>query len=191
MIADPRELLDALRQRDPPAVEVFVGRVGPPGLRLAQSLLGDRALAEDALQEAFVVALDRVEQVRSPRALGAWFRQIVRSQCHRALRRARATPTPPEALDRRDDDGLDPEQAARRTEARVMVRVAVAALPAIGRREAELYYFEERSQAEIAALLGVPSGTVKRRLHTARARLRAMLVAGLPTDVIDPDDLPF
>lgn len=183
-----RDLLDALRAAEPEAVRRFVARHRPVGLRLARALLDDAALAEDAVQEAFVLALERVEQVRSAAALGAWFRQIVRSRCHRVLRRIRPVPTAPEALPGAADDGPDAEQAIDRAQSSAAVRAAVAALPAIGRRETELYYFEERSQTEIAALLGVPTGTVKRRLHTARGRLRDMLAGGLSVDGYDPAD---
>lgn len=176
------DLLSALRRAEPAAVQTFVARFRPVGMRLAEALLRDRALAEDAVQEAFVIALERIEQVRSAAALGAWYRQIVRSRCHRVLRRIRPVPTAPEALPATTAEGPDAEQAIGRARAAAAVRAAVAALPAIGRRETELYYFEDRSQAEIAALLGVPTGTVKRRLHTARRRLRAMLVGGLPVD---------
>lgn len=190
MTLTPQSLLDGLRAGDPAAIDAFVAAHRPSALRLAEALLGDRGRAEDQVQEAFVIALDRVEQVRAPAALAAWFRQVVRSRCHRVLRRTRATPTAPDRLDRPDVDRPDPERALARARIEQRVRAAVAALPDVGRREAEMYDFEARSQAEIAAALGVPAGTVKRRLHTARGRLRDMLLGGLPG--VEPDDgLPW
>ena len=53
----------------------------------AWSLLGDFHLAEDAAQEAFVVAFERLGQIEQPDAFAGWFRRIVWSACGRATRR--------------------------------------------------------------------------------------------------------
>jgi RNA polymerase sigma-70 factor (ECF subfamily) len=61
-------------------------------------------------------------------------------------------------------------------ETRLLVREALAALPPAGRETAELFYLDEYNCAEVAELLHVPKGTVKRRLHDARSRLRDLLL---------------
>lgn len=82
-------------------------------------------------------------------------------------------------------DQVDPGEAVDREALRAGVRAALADLPAMGRETLELYYFEERSCAEISDLLRIPQGTVKRRLHDARHRLRDLLLGAKrnePTD---------
>jgi RNA polymerase sigma factor (sigma-70 family) len=58
-----------------------------------------------------------------------------------------------------------------------MVAQAIAQLPPTNRQAVDMFYFKERSIAEVARHLGIPGGTVKRRLHDARRRLRKLLPA--------------
>src|SRR5262249_60907653 len=60
----------------------------------ATALLGDRALAEEATQQALALAWERLAQLRAREAFAAWLRRIVRSECHRIRRRARAQMVP-------------------------------------------------------------------------------------------------
>jgi len=181
------ELLARCRRGEDDAVETLVARFSARALDLAAALLGDAHLAEDAVQEAFLVALQRLADLRDPSAFPGWLRQIVRSQCTRILRKRR------ERLDaeieRRAAAGQSPAAAAELAEMRAVVRAALAALPPVGRRTAELFYLEEQSCAEIAEHLHVPLGTVKRRLHDARAGLRDMLL-GVVAPVEESEERP-
>lgn len=69
-----------------------------------------------------------------------------------------------------------PQERLQDEELRAVVRQALSSLPGPGRDTAELFYLEEMSCASISDRLGVPEGTVKRRLYDARARLRDMLL---------------
>jgi RNA polymerase sigma factor (sigma-70 family) len=168
------QLLGLCRQGDEDAVRALVLRFRVRALDLATALLGDEHRAEDAVQEAFLAALRRLGDLRDPSAFPAWFRQVVRSQCTRVLRKRR------ERLDPEIDDApvgtASPLANAELEETRSIVRKALASLPTTERRTAQLFYLEERSCADIADDLRVPLGTVKRRLHDARERLRAMLL---------------
>jgi RNA polymerase sigma factor (sigma-70 family) len=178
-----RELLEAAAARDPEAVAEVVRRFSPSAQRLAQCLLRDAALAEDAVQDAFVVAFERLSDLREPECFPAWLRQIVRTAANRIDRRRRRAALP-EGAEPQDDGSLPPEEAAN-SELRAAVRAAVARLPPAARESVELFYFHERSVAEVARWLDVPPGTVRRRLHDARARLAALWIgnpAGLDID---------
>jgi len=125
------------------------------------------------VQEAFLAALQRLDQLRDPAAFPMWFRQIVRSQCNRIVRKRQPRFVP--EIDK--PSGAVPAPARmEREETRRLVRDALASLPGVGREAAQLFYIEEWSCADIADQLSVPLGTVKRRLHDARRRLKAMLL---------------
>jgi len=167
------QLLERVRRGDEGAVAELVERHSPPALRLATALLADAHEAEEVVQEAFVEALARLGDLRCDEAFPAWFRQVVRTQANRRLRRrgARTAPTLPEAADPRPT----PAECAERAELQTIVRAALARLPTPGRETAERFYLDGWSVAELASAMDVPVGTVKRRLYDARARLRAWL----------------
>lgn len=173
MAQNLHQLVDGLRRACPEAVNAMVEQYRASSLRLAAALLKSNDLAEDAVQEAFVEALRSVADLREPQAFPGWLRQIVRSQANRVLRR-RSEQIIDELPEPAGHEPL-PLQAAAQRELRQAIRDALARLNAPGRQTAELFYFEERSHAEIAASLHVPVGTVKRRLHDARQRLRDLL----------------
>ncbi|MHC4551712.1 MAG: RNA polymerase sigma factor, partial [Planctomycetota bacterium] len=74
------DLLERCQHGDPAAYQAIVRRFQGKGLDLASSLIGDRHLAEDAVQNAFLTAFSRMDQLREPAAFAGWFRQIVRTE---------------------------------------------------------------------------------------------------------------
>ena len=168
------DLLRRCRDGQADAVAALVARFQPWALDLAHAFVDDHGLAEDAVQEAFVVALARLNDLRDPSAFPGWFRQIVRTQASRITRKRREVllPVGPEPA----GSAPSPSAELARDEIRALVRDALAALPPAGREAAELFYLDERNCGEVADLLQVPTGTVKRRLHDARKRLRGMLL---------------
>ena len=152
----------------------LVARFEGQALRWAYAALGDFALAQDAVQEAFVVAYQKLDQLREPRAFPAWLRRIVASQCHR-LTRAKSLPVDPQ-----DDTDIptrvgDPDLAAEEGDLHRQLHNAVRGLPANDREVIELYYLTGYSQGEMADMLDLPLTTVKKRLQYARERLREAL----------------
>jgi RNA polymerase sigma factor (sigma-70 family) len=140
--------------------------------------LRDAALAEDAAQDAFLVAWVRLGQLRDPAAFPGWIRRLVFTQCDRRLRSRRLPPARQEEL----RDVAAPAAAATDADTAhnaTMVQLALAALGASDRLVLILFYVSERSQAEIAEWLGVPVTTVARRLAHARDRLRRHLLGAL------------
>ncbi len=169
------ELLERCKRGDADAIATLVHRFQPWALDLAVALVsGDPHLAEDAVQAAFVRALARLADLRESAAFPGWMRQIIRTECHAIARRRQASglaeclevpasaPTPAEHIEAQERCRL--------------VRDALASLPPASRAAAELFYLDELDCAEVAEQLRVPPGTVKRRLHDARLRLRQMLL---------------
>ncbi len=181
------DLLQRCRTGDESAVRLLVERFAPAARDLAVAILNDRHLAEDAVQAALVTALGRLDQLRQPDAFAAWLRQIVRTQAHRILRKRQEQVQ--DLLDDRPAAGACPQEALQRRERQEMVRRALARVSDVGRQAAELYYFEDFSLAQIAQRLGVPQGTVKRRLHDVPAQLRNLLL-GYITEPEPPPQPP-
>jgi RNA polymerase sigma-70 factor (sigma-E family) len=144
-----------------------------PRVRGALALLtGDRRLAEELAQEAFVRTCQHWEKVRTMDAPGAWVHRV---GVNLALSRARRRRTELRVVTRRAPDahaaGAD---AALADEA---LAAALAALPADERATLVLRFHADLSVAQVASALGVPEGTVKTRTRRALATLRAAGVA--------------
>jgi RNA polymerase sigma factor (sigma-70 family) len=166
------ELLERCRRNDPDAVGTLVCRFRAWAHDLAESFLGDEHLAEDAVQAAFVRALTRLAELRQPSAFPGWFRQVVRTECLRIGRKRRATETL--SHDAACDADAPPSNAESEERNR-LVGAAMQTLSPATRQTAELFYWDQCPCAEVARRLGIPAGTVKRRLHDARMRLRQLL----------------
>ena len=120
------------------------------------------------------MALGKLPSLRDPDAFPGWFRQIIRTRVSRANNRR--TEFPLDESREPVSNRPSPREELERRRLSAMVRSAVASLPPASRVTAEFYYFDAMKQTDIAARLGLPRGTVKRRLHDARRRLRTMLV---------------
>lgn len=145
-------------------LETLYRELGPDLLSYLRRRLTDRHAAEDLLQETFLQAarrLERVSQAVSPRA---WLYGIARNVAVTALRRRRRVePLPGEVA---AEMPADDQRLAE-------VRAAIADLPDTLRETLELRLRCDLSYEEIAAVLGIPVGTVRSRLHLALQRLRA------------------
>ncbi|MFE4455691.1 RNA polymerase sigma factor [Streptomyces sp. NPDC056796] len=153
-----------------------------PGMRaVALSLLGPGTDVDDVLQEAALVALRRIVDVRDPEAVGAWLRMVVRNSCRTLLRASQRVepmedvPLPP--------DQVTPEQVLQSHALRDWIWEAVETLSPALRLPVVLRYFSTgiTSYREIAEACAVPVGTVRSRLSQARATLAQALTATAAT----------
>ena len=171
------ELVLAAREGSQEAFSHLVTRYMRPAFLMAVSIVGNREDAEDAAQEAFVAALERLEECRKPESFRAWFLTIVRNRARNIVRRerVRAGERLPAGL---PDEGGDPLRSAERGELRARLVEALERIPPVEREIVLLHDLEGWKHREIAEALGLPSGTVRSHLHRARKKLRAIL--GLP-----------
>lgn len=129
------------------------------------ALIGDRAEAQDCVQEAFVRAWDRKPTLESVGEQDAWIRTTAyRLAVSRWRRLRRGRELTAQAL-------RAPRDPLGDSETRLDLLDALQRLPFDQRRVIVLHYFADRSVAQIAAEIGVPEGTVKSRLQRARAGL--------------------
>jgi RNA polymerase sigma factor (sigma-70 family) len=138
----------------------------------AYAVLGDFHLAEDAAQEAFITAWRFLDTLREPAAFGGWLRRIVLTQCNRLTRGLRLDTLPLEAAGDLAGASPSPAALAETRERQALVQAAIRGLPEHERLATVLFYIGDYSQQEIATLLEIPVGTVKKRLFSARQRLR-------------------
>jgi RNA polymerase sigma factor (sigma-70 family) len=147
----------------------------------AYGLLKDWQLAEDAVQEAFLEASLKLHQLETPEAFPGWFGRIIFKRCDRFTRGKHLATA---ALDQAVNTPVDTAAAdveAGEAERHALLREAVSLLPEHERGLVTAFYLEGRSQKELVAESGLPLTTVKKRLHTARQRLRHVLDAWEPS----------
>ncbi|MGF6572902.1 RNA polymerase sigma factor (sigma-70 family) [Paraburkholderia sp. GAS333] len=176
------ELLEQIGRQDPAAVRTLVARKLPRLLSLAMRMLGDRMDAEDVAQEVFVRIWKQASRWREGDAkFDTWVHRVALNLCYDRLRGRREDPhdeMPDEA-----DPAAPPDARleARAQDARV--REALAALPARQREALVLTYYQEMSNLDAAALMGVTVDALESLLARARRNLRAQLAgSGLSKD---------
>jgi len=143
----------------------------------ARWLTRSDADAEDVVQDAYVRALRAFSSLRNDDAR-SWLLTIVRNTWYGRFPRARIvsqTTVYDDATHDRPDTGLDPEELVMQQQAVESVQQAVQELPADFREVIVLRELEGLSYKEIAAVAGIPIGTVMSRLSRARERLLAIL----------------
>ena len=166
------ELVEAARDGDREAQAVLLARFEPLVRSTAHRLV-DPDRVDDVVQETYTVALQNLRGLRTAAAFPSWLRLIVRKQAsrlradrsERALEVATAVAMP----------GADPADHAARTEVADVVRLALASARDQDRRLLELRYLAGWTNDELADLLGISTGAVRKRLHDARRRLRPHL----------------
>jgi RNA polymerase sigma-70 factor (ECF subfamily) len=141
---------------------------------LALRTTGNRELASDCLQDAFISAFRRADSYRGEAAVTTWLHRIVVNACLDRLRRDRPTTALPERElpDRTDAHG--------QVETRLDVREALARLPEGQRMALVLVDMHGLSVAEAATILEVAEGTVKSRCARGRSALAVMLGPSVP-----------
>ena len=167
-------LVARVRRGDRDASAELVGRYLRACRAVALAVTGDEADADDVCQDAFVAAIERIDDCRRPERFAAWLMQIVRNRARDHLRAGRRTTVP---LDRvtLESGEAGPDAAAARGEMRVRLLAALRVLPEARREVLLLHDLEGWTHREIAERLGLPPGTVRSHLHHARRRMRALL----------------
>jgi len=143
--------------------------------RYARAMLGDRAAADDLVQDTLERAWSRFAQWRPGSDLRAWLFGIMHNLRVDQLRRGALSTL---SLDDGDGIGADdvPTRATQADRLEVMdIEAALRQLPDEQREVLLLVALEEMSYAEVAAALGIPAGTVMSRLARGRERLRVIM----------------
>ena len=168
------ELLARVGERDREAFEILYGRYVRSVFGLALRRLGDRATAEDAVQEAFTAIWRSASTYRPERgAAGGWIYTVARNAIVDRLRRN--GPTADAELPELASTEPGPAQQAEDSDVAFRVHRALEELQPRERQVIELAYWSGMSQSEVAEYLHLPLGTVKTRTRSGLARLATAL----------------
>ncbi len=164
-------LVAAARAGDKSAFVQIVARHQALVCSAAFGILNDFAASEDAAQEAFLTAWQKIADLREPRNLRAWLAQIARNAALAQLRRRRGEEVIPPEFDL-VDEARRPDEHAVSDEESALVRAALERVPELYRSALVLYYQEGHSVQAVAEVLGVGEDAVKQRLARGREMLR-------------------
>jgi RNA polymerase sigma-70 factor, ECF subfamily len=171
------ELLERIVAGDEQAFVGLYHRWRPGLFRFALAMTGCRAVADDVVQETFMIVMREARRYDAGRgAVGAYLRGITRHLVHRSLRRRSRIVALPDVEDPSLVDGRpDPLDALNRADDARTVHQALLRLAPRLREIVVLCELQGLSYAEAAETLCVPIGTVRSRLFRARAALVAEL----------------
>lgn len=178
--ASDHDLLQATANGDGAAFGELVERHAPALFRLAQWLLGNRADAEDALQEALTGAFKAARSFGGRSSVKTWLNSIVIRQASK-VRGRRKKHRLTASLDKAYDDvssagpSVAIESAVTTIDRRIDIAQFIQKLPDEHREVIVLREIQGLSYEEIAGVLEIPIGTVESRLYRARAGLKQML----------------
>jgi RNA polymerase sigma factor (sigma-70 family) len=169
------QVLEAVGRGDDDALGVLYDRFGRLAFRLAFRILRDRALAEDAVQEAFLAVWRSADAYKRERAKpSTWILTVVHRRAVDIVRREQSRRGEPLEVAPEPAAGPADEDAVLR-DRRAAVQAALTELPGEQRQALELAYYGGLTQSELAERLGVPLGTVKSRMFAGLGRLRELL----------------
>lgn len=181
MRTEDGELVRRTLMGDQPAFAELVNRYRDAACGVAYHYLGGFDDAQDAVQEAFVHAYLRLNQLSDPGKFAPWLRRITANACADLLRRRGDRLI---SLDEEEERAMsDSEQDPERLAARRVVRQALERLPEKTRLVVTLFYIDGYSHEEVAGFLEVPVNTVRSRLRRAKQQLREEMM-DMVTDVL-------
>jgi RNA polymerase sigma factor (sigma-70 family) len=173
------QLVELVAQKDAGALEMLYERYGRAAYSLARRILTEDTLAQDVVQEVFLSLWRDARRFDAGRGTVATY--LLSMTHHRAVdvvrreERLRRWRTSDEGLEHEPDPRVRVEEDVELAERRSEVRAALAELPPAQRQALLLAYFGGYTQREVAALVGVPLGTVKTRMAAGMRKLRAVL----------------
>jgi RNA polymerase sigma-70 factor, ECF subfamily len=168
---------------DPPGqfaavpIEDLVAEFGPAMYRVAQSIVGERTMAEDVVQEALLRAWQHIGDYRGDAPLKNWVLRITHNCAVSALRRRREEARDPMVMGETEQavGHIDTERTVAGRAAVDGLWLALDTLDSVSRSIVVLREIERMSYEEIAEVLGLPLPTVKTRLFRARRTLSERL----------------
>ena len=169
---DIRQRLDA--QEFGAAFELLLERFRDKVFRLSFSLLRDETQAEDMTQDVLIKIWKGLPGYQGHASLSTWIYTITRNACLTELKKRAARPTV-SLQDPQLEEAVDALPAMQTSDPQsgteMDVQVMLAQLPEKYRRVITLFYLEQKAYEEVAAMLGLPLGTVKTLLFRARKEL--------------------
>ena len=175
--ANDGDLVRQAREGDERAFGMLVQKYQRAAYSVALSVTGKHEDAEDAAQESFMVALERLDECRNPDRFAGWLMTIVRNRARNLIRRLSLRDTDPIPIGTQSSRP-GPDRITETSELRGQLKEALGELSDVQREIVLLHDLEGWKHREIAERLDLPSGTVRSHLHFARKALRKALKKG-------------
>ncbi|QDV29571.1 ECF RNA polymerase sigma factor SigW [Planctopirus ephydatiae] len=170
------QLVELAQTGDRQAFGVLARQFESTIFAIALRRLRNRTEAAELTQDVLVQAMRKLPQLREPERFAGWLRRItVRMAINRVVRRPKETISNPEIFGNIRGEGRSPLEHILKGEAAGEVKAGLRKLRALDRATLLAFYFEGQSLIEMSQQFQSPVGTIKRRLHTARNRLKDVL----------------
>ena len=171
-----RQCVERAQRGDREAFGRLVGQFSSTVSRIVQRRVRDTADAEEVVQDVFICAMRKLHQLRSPERFPGWLRQIAdRMALNRVTRRSKDRQCDSDRIAAARFVPSDMLDGLVRGEEALHLRSCLDGMRELDRRTLIAFYFEGQTLKEMSADFESPVGTIKRRLHTARRRLRDKL----------------
>jgi len=168
-------LVHRVKQGDARAFDQLVRRHLRVAHAVARRRLDDPSEAEDVCQEAFIKALEAIDQCKNPERFRAWLMKIVANTAHNHRDYARVRDTAALDVATMAVSSDDPYEDARRSQLRDVLKDAMGGLTELQRRVLVLHDMEGWKHQEIGEELGISAGSSRVHLHVARRAMRKTL----------------
>jgi RNA polymerase sigma-70 factor (ECF subfamily) len=171
-LASTAELVLAAQAGDNDAFGALVNRFERMVQAVCWQRLRNHAEAQEAAQEVFIKAFEKLEQLEEPAAFPGWLRSIaVRQAINRGTRRQPALAMEPHTLEGFDGESEAPLSSLLKRERVAQLHEGLDRLATLDRSTLVAFYLNGQSLLEMSDKFAAPVGTIKRRLHVARKRL--------------------
>ena len=180
-------LVEQAQKGDKMAYGELVKRFQSSVFAMALTCVRDPVEAEDLAQEVFVHGMQKLPQLRDPRCFAGWLRRITaRMAINRRTRRGPFSGAEPEFLDNVQARTNAPIEELELGEAKADLHAGLKQLKELDRLTLEAFYLRGRSLKQMSREFETPVGTIKRRLHVARLRLKDVLEDNSAFDMAPP-----
>ena len=172
-------LVERAQAGDRTAYGALVERFKPTVYAVALARLRNPAEAQELAQEVFLHGMKKLAQLRDAQCFAGWLRQItVRMAINRLTRRGPLQKVESDVLDSAEAAGVGPLDALVRAEQAQALYRGLERLKPVDRATLVAFYLRGRSLKQMSREFETPIGTIKRRLHVARNRLKKVLERG-------------
>jgi RNA polymerase sigma-70 factor (ECF subfamily) len=174
-----KSLVERAQAGDRAAYGELIERFQPTVYAVALARLRNPTEAQELAQEVFLHGMKKLPQLRDAQCFAGWLRQItVRMAINRLTRRGPIQKVEPEVLENAEASGAGPLEEMVKAEQAAELYRGLERLKPVDRATLVAFYIRGRSLEQMSREFEAPIGTIKRRLHVARNRLKKVLERG-------------
>jgi RNA polymerase sigma-70 factor (ECF subfamily) len=170
MESDER-LIARVRDGDRLALQALYARHSVPIYRFVLRLMRDETAAEDVVSEVFIDLWRNPSGFEGRSTVSTWLMAIARNKAWTLRRKKKEGEVADETLEAIEDESDDPEVTAQKKSKSELLRSCLERLSPEHREVMDLVYYHDKTVEEVAAIVGIPEGTVKTRMFHARKKL--------------------